>query len=217
MNQNTSKSALFFLITFVFRPYPQSTNVCFLWSAVLTTLQAANMYQIFSHQKARAHFKKHKVPDQEKKGKQQHCRGRGDELNLVNLVFPSQRRMIARSRSQDSFSTITTAAETPDGNSKEVSIIWEGKLPAEVSVPKYAKPLGCGRFQKPRYIPEPSCLDEEDDDDDKDQRKDDDDSQLNNSFRRKSLNPIRVALHRSPSGGLDNYLCAPPRFTRFEI
>jgi hypothetical protein len=184
------------------------------------------MYRISSSQIARTHHKQDAPGKEQTKGKQKGGdQDEGDKDGDMNhgdmnhLVFP-HRRVLVRSLNHDSFSTITTAAETPD-SSLEVAIVWDGKLPMEICIPKHSKSMRFGRFQKARYLPEP-LLDGDDDIDEEAQEED----QRNNSFLPERLKPSRasaegrlppIRLHRSPSGGLDSYLQAPERFTRFEI
>ena len=101
------------------------------------------------------------------KKKKFHPNDIGDLLNLVTSPpSPPPKRGLVRSMSHDSFSTITTAAETAGSSTKRMSIIWDGHLPVEVSIPSptltkrkniiAARATQTPLFQKPRHIPDPS-------------------------------------------------------------
>jgi hypothetical protein len=119
------------------------------------------MYRLFNFQTARTH---------KKKGANDLPGGKQKDTRLVDVVpmnnnndfWENRRASLVRSLSQDSFSTITTAAETPD-SCFEISmsgiIEWEdGKLPAEIFIGQHARKFWTSRA---RVFPKPPCLDDD--------------------------------------------------------
>jgi hypothetical protein len=153
-----------------------------------------------------------------------------EDLHLVPM-------RLTRSLSRDSFSTFTTAAETPpcDRSSARSSVIVWGDLPMplEIYICSGNQELECGkRSRKSRLFPEPTALDTREDECEDDD--DDDDAGL--CFLPKGMIPEHTMFkvhpsksqyydsqvgpplrQRSHSNGDVDYLKAPERWTRFEI